>query len=106
MAKNKLEQVNQSYKKALGQILLKEFPEIIQLSVSDVLIDPSYQNGRVWLLTDPETVKLVEARRSLIQASIKKYVKTRYTPKLSFIADDRYLDKIDELYSKIDSPNQ
>ena len=103
MAKNKLEQVNQSYKKALGQILLKEFPEIVELVVTDVLIDPSYTHGRVWLRTTPEILKQVTAKRPAIAAQLKQYVKTRYTPSLTFVLDKGELDTIDELFEQLKS---
>ncbi|QQG50109.1 MAG: ribosome-binding factor A [Candidatus Berkelbacteria bacterium] len=103
MAKNKLEQVNQSYKKALGAVLLREFPDIVELSVSYVLIDPSYQHGRVWLKTTPEILTKVENKRHEIQTAMKRYVKTRYTPKLAFLIETGEVEKIDELFSKLDN---
>ncbi len=103
MPKNKLEQVNQAYKKALGQILVRELPDTIELTVADVLIDPSYQHGRVWLRTTPEILQEVEARRSAILTQLTKFVQTRYTPKLSFLIDDGGVDRIDGLFEKIDS---
>ena len=62
---NRLEQLSIAYKKALGTILLKEFPHLQSLSVVDVLIDPSGKSGRVWLATNPATLKQVEGRRGL-----------------------------------------
>lgn len=100
--KNKLEQVNQSYKKALGQILLKEFPETVDLVVTDVLIDPSYTHGRVWLRTTPELLEKVESKRPAIAAQLPRYVKTRYTPKLAFLMDAGELDKMDELFGQLE----
>lgn len=99
--KSKLAQVNQSYKKALGQILVKEFPEIVELTVVDVLIDPSYTHGRVWLRTSEELLEQVEKRRGAIQSELKKYVQTRYTPKLSFHIEEGYIDKIDGLFEEM-----
>jgi ribosome-binding factor A len=101
MVNNKLGYVNQSYKKALGQILLKEFENIVNLTVTDVLIDPSYTHGKVWLRTTPELLAEVEKRRGEIQASIKKYVQTRRTPRLSFFLDHGEIDKVDELFGHI-----
>lgn len=98
---NRLEQLSIAYKKALGAILLKEFPHIATLNVSDVLIDPSGKTGRVWLSTSIETLKEVEQRRGDIQNKLKKHVVTRYTPSFSFILDDRYLDRIDNLFTEI-----
>lgn len=103
MAKNKLEQINQSYKKALGAVLLKEFPDIIQLSVSYVLIDPSFQHGRAWLNTTPEILSQIERKRPEIQNLMKKHVKTRYTPKLTFELETGETEKLDELFNKIGS---
>jgi ribosome-binding factor A len=99
--KNKLEQVNQAYRKALGQILLRKFPEKVQLLVSDVLIDPSYHHGRVWLRTDHETLAQVVQQRSDIQQQLTRYVKTRYTPKLTFLIDEGDMDKIDDLFEEV-----
>jgi ribosome-binding factor A len=103
MAQNKLEQINQSYKKALAQILVRELPHVVELTVSDVLIDPSYQHGRVWLRTNPEILALVEAKRSDILTQLTEYVKTRYTPRLTFVIDDGRIDRIDELITTIET---
>lgn len=102
---NRLEQLSIAYKKALGAILLKEFPHLASLTVTDVLIDPSGKTGRVWLATTEEILKEVEQKRGDIQGQLKKHVITRYTPKISFVLDDRYLDRIDNLFDKIDHEN-
>lgn len=99
---NKLAILNGSYKKALGAILLKEFPHLATLAVADVLIDPSGKTGRVWLSTTAEILKEVEQRRGDIQNQLKKHVVTRYTPSFSFILDDKYLDRIDNLFNEIE----
>ena len=99
---NRLEQLSIAYKKALGAILLKEFPHLTPLTVIDVLIDPSGKTGRVWLSTTGEILKEVEQRRGDIQSQLKKHVVTRYTPKISFVLDDKYLDKIDNLFTEIE----
>lgn len=103
MSQIKLEQINQSYKKALGQILVRELPNIVELTVSDVLIDPSYQHGRVWLRTTPEVLQLVEKKRSEILTQLTKFVQTRYTPRLTFLIDDGRIDRIEELMKEIES---
>lgn len=102
MAKNKLEQVNQAYKKALAQILVRELPNVVELSVSDVLIDPSYQHGRVWLRTTPEVLEVVESKRADILTQLTKFVQTRYTPRLSFLLEDGDIERIDNLFSKLE----
>jgi ribosome-binding factor A len=101
MPKNKLEQINQAYKRALAQILVRELPDTVELTVSDVLIDPSYQHGRVWLRTTPQILKEVETKRADILTQLTKYVQTRYTPKLTFLLDDGKTDRIDELFGQI-----
>lgn len=103
MAQNKLEQINQSYKKALAQILVRELPHIVELTVTDVLIDPSYQHGRVWLRTTPEILAQVEAKRSDILTQLTKFVQTRYTPRLAFVIDDGSMDRIDELLKEVET---
>lgn len=102
---NKLNILNGAYKKALGAILLKEFPHLAELTVADVLIDPSGKTGRVWLSTTAEILKEVEQRRGAIQSQLKKHVVTRYTPSFSFFLDDKYLDRIDNLFNEIDDAN-
>ncbi len=102
---NRLEQLSIAYKKALGAILIKEFPHQAELAVVDVLIDPSNQTGRVWLTATPEVLKEMEQRRGKIQKQLKKYVLTRYTPKLSFLLDDQYLDRIENLFVKLKDEN-
>ncbi|MEK7171079.1 MAG: hypothetical protein AAB774_02135 [Patescibacteria group bacterium] len=99
---NRLEQLSIAYKKALGAVLLKEFSHHADLTVVDVLLDPSIKTGRVWLATTPEILHEVEDRRGDIQSQLTKYVITRYTPKFSFLLDDNYLGKIDNLFTEIE----
>jgi len=100
--KTKLEQNNHAYKKAIGEILLKVFPGVLPLSVTDVLLDASFQHGRVWLSTTPEILKEVEKERIEIQGKLKTKIKGRYTPRLEFLLDDNYLEKMDELFEKVE----
>lgn len=100
--KSKLEQNNQAFKKAIGEILLKVLPGTMPLTVSDVLLDPSFQHGRVWLSTNPEILKMVEDKRHEVQQLLKTKVKSRYTPRLQFLMDDDYLDKLDTLFEKVE----
>lgn len=99
----KLEQLNIALKKALGTVILRELPELPSFTVSDVLLDPSFQHGRVWIKAGTETIDLINEKRAAIQKSLPRYVKTRYTPKLTFLQDDSYLEHIDELFSEIDN---
>lgn len=99
--KKKLEQVNQSYKKAISQIIRKEFPAIVELTVSDVLVDPSYQHGRAWLKTTPEVLEEVMKKRGDIQTQLQKYVKTRYTPRFTYVLDEGEIDKLDSLFEQV-----
>ena len=102
--KSKLEQLNQSYKKALGGVILKFVPSSEPITVTDVLIDPSFQHGWVWVNATPESLKLLEEKRVDIQNQMQRHVKTRYTPKLQFIIDDRYLDRMEELFTQVNTP--
>ncbi len=101
--KSKLEQNNQAYKKAIGEIILKVLPGVLPLTVSDVLLDPSFQHGRVWLSTTPEILKQVEAKRPEIQQQMKTKVAGRYTPRLQFLLDDHYLGKLDNLFKEVET---
>lgn len=105
--KSKLEQYSQSLKKALGTIIYKEIPDVPSFTIRDVLVDPSLQSARVWLQTTEDGVKLINDKRSYIQAGIKKFIKSRYTPRLTFIQDDEYLDTVDSLFDKLknEDPN-
>ncbi len=96
--KHKLEQFNQSLKKALGQILLKRYPEELTATVTDVLLDPSFQHGRVWVRCSPELLIKLNKQRGEVQSDIKLYLKTRYTPKLEFLIDDNYVEHLDQLF--------
>jgi len=97
---NRLDKLNTAYKKAIGEILLKEFSHLTNLSVNDVLIDPSNQSGRVYLTTTPEILEEVQLRRGDIQRQLTKHIKTRYTPKFNYLLDDNYLNKLDELFEE------
>jgi len=96
--KHKLEQFNQSLKKVLGQILLKRYPEELTVTVTDVLLDPSFQHGRVWVRCSPELLIRLNKQHGEIQGEIKFYLKSRYTPKLEFLADDEYVEHLDQLF--------
>ena len=98
---NRLEQKNVAYKKALGAILLKEFPHLTDLSLSDFLIDPSGATGRVWLSTSAENLEKVKTRRSHLQRELVKRVQTRHTPKLTFLIDDNYLNSVEKLFNHL-----
>lgn len=97
----KIEQLNQSFKKALSEILVKEFPKVMPLTVTDFLINPSFTEAKVYLNTTPSLLSKVESKRTVIQDSFKHHLKTRYTPVLHFQLDDKYLDGIDNLFNKI-----
>lgn len=98
----KVERYNESYKKAVANILKKELPEVTPLTVTNVLIDPSLRHGTVYLHTTVEIIKLIEVKRKAILTALTEHVSTRYTPKLTFVIDDDYLDRIDFLFEKID----
>lgn len=101
--KSKLEQNNQAYKRAIGEILLKVLPGVLPLTVSDVLLDPSFQHGRVWLATNEKILKEVEAKRPEIQAQLITKIAGRYTPRLQFLMDDQYLGKLDNLFKEVET---
>lgn len=103
--KKDIEQRNQAYKKALGQVMLKQFPDA-SIIVADVLLDPSMQHGKVWLRTGTEALELIKHKKGQISRLLQRYVKTRYMPSLEFVIDDRYLDHLDNLFGKIDQQNE
>lgn len=94
---SRIERVNQSLKKALGEILIELLPEVHPLTVSDVLIDPSLKHAKVYLTTDKANLAKAEHERVKIQNMINHRLKLRNTPVLTFIKDDDYLEKIDTL---------
>lgn len=100
--KSKLEQNNQAYKKAIAELLTRLFPGVMPLSVTDVLLDPSFQHGRVWVATNPSTLKKIEEKRVEIQGGLKTKIASRYTPRLDFLLDDHYLDRLDSLFDEVE----
>lgn len=102
MAKSKLEQYNQAFKKAIGTIAYKLIPDIESFTVTDFLLDPSFMTARVWVKTTEAGFKKLEEKRADIQGELKNYVKTRYTPKLTFVPDDNYLERLDTLFSEVE----
>lgn len=104
--KSRIEQINKSLKKVLGQIFLREFPDILPLSVEDVLINPSLEAARVWVRTDPKTFHKIEKKRVAIQGEVERYVKLPTTPKLEFVQDDHFIERIDDLFNKIEPSDQ
>ncbi|MBI4948135.1 hypothetical protein HY844_01065 [Candidatus Berkelbacteria bacterium] len=103
--KSKIEQVNIGIKKALPKVIYPLIPDLQELEIVDVLIDPSYDHGRVWLKTSVESFNEIKSKRVDIQNQLSRFVKLRKTPKLTFIIDDRYLDHIDNLFNKIEDEN-
>lgn len=98
--KQKIEQLNQSYKKALGAVLQEEFPGE-GIIVDDVLLDPSMQHGRVWLICHSDQLKHVVTKRSELQRLVQSRLKTRYTPKIEFLPKDEFIEKMDSLFDKL-----
>jgi ribosome-binding factor A len=99
---NKLERLNQSLKKALGTVIRQELPDHPLLVIVDVLVDQSLQSARVWVKATADELMILESKRPAIQAALGSQLKIRYTPKLTFLADDHYLDSLDQLYQQID----
>lgn len=99
--KRSIEQRNQAYKKGLAQVLLKLFPES-GLLVTDVLLDPSMKHGKVWLRGSTDLIQQVNTRKGEISQLLQRFVATRYMPSLEYVQDDRYLDRIDDLFSEIE----
>lgn len=98
----KLEQLNIALKKALTTTIMRELPELPSFTINDVLLDPSFQHGRVWIKAGTGVVELINGKRAVIQKSLTRYVKLRYTPKLTFLQDDSYLEHIDQLFSEVE----
>lgn len=98
--KQKIEQLNQSYKKALGDVIQKEYSGQ-GIIIEDVLLDPSMQHGRVWLICNPEQLNKVQEKKGELQRLVQEHLMTRYTPKIEFIIADDYLGKIDNLFTEI-----
>lgn len=102
--KNKLEQFNQALKKAIGQILIKHYPDQVELIVEDVLIDPSLRSARVWVKANNTQLKLLQKDRTKVQSQLSDYITSRYTPRLMFLRKDQYLEHLDELFAKVEQP--
>ena len=102
--KQKIEQLNQSYKKALAEVLQKEFSNE-GIVIEDVLLDPSMQHGRVWLVCTEEQLNNVKVKRGELQRLVQEHLSTRYTPKLEFLLSDDYLGKMDNLFKEVRDEN-
>lgn len=99
--KQKIEQLNQSYKKALGEVIQSEYPEE-GIMIEDVLLDPSMRQGRVWLMCTPKQLEKIQEKKGEIQRLVQDHLKTRYTPIIEFMITDDYLSQMDNLFTKID----
>ena len=73
--------------------------------VEDVLLDPSMQHGRAWLICSGEQLRQVIAKRSELQRLVQNHLKTRYTPRIDFLPSDNYLEKIDNLINEVSHEN-
>ena len=101
LMKQKIEQLNQSYKKALGEVIQKKYPEQ-GIMIEDLLLDLSMRHGRVWLMCTPKQLEKIQEEKGEIQRLVQDHLKTRYTPIIKFMIADGYLDKIDGLFNKIE----
>lgn len=99
--KRDIEQKNQAYKKALGRVIPKLFPDR-PIIVSDLLLDPSMQHGKVWVRASSEDISQLNQRLGDISKQLTRIVSTRYMPSLEFVMDDNYLEKINDLFSTIE----
>lgn len=100
--KTKLEQFNRTLEKAIIQIISKHIEDGASISVSDVLTDPSFQKARVWVRASTAKIEWLNKNRHEVQKHFKEYLKLRSTPVLEFIQDDQYIDKIDDLFEKLE----
>lgn len=98
--RSKLEILNQSFRKALGKVLIEVGPAPAVV-VADFLLDPSRRRGRVWLQTSQPVLNELQKKRPEIQRRLREHLKTRYTPKLTLFLDDGYLDNLDRLLASL-----
>lgn len=99
----KIDRLNRALNKSIQAIFLQN-PRYNQLSVKDVLADPTFKTARVWLTGPKNQIELVVIERTAVQRKLSNHLKLRETPKLTFVVDDRYLEHIEELFNTIEKP--
>lgn len=102
--KNKLEQLNQSYKKALGRIIPKLLSDEL-IIISDVLVAQNYRSARVWVKCGPEQIEKLRAKRREVQTTLKRFLRSRYIIVLEFLPDDDLIETMDKLFEKVVNEN-
>jgi ribosome-binding factor A len=111
MPSHRLQRVRELLKRAIGQVIHREFPvsEAGLISVNDVDVTGDLKSATVFLsiLGTPDQQKhglsLVAQHRGRIQGLVSREVVLKYTPTLRFVIDDsvvrgnRVLQIIEEL---------
>jgi len=100
--KNKIEQLNQSYLRAISQIIMSKL-SVSNFTVTAVLVAASRQSAKVYIKADLETIKLLQLKSGQIQNELPKFIKSRYIPKLTILEDTDYSQRMDDLFEKINN---
>lgn len=100
MSASKIDQLNSTLRKQVGQVLLGYIPGQ-PIAISDVLVDQSLKSARVWVKAEAEIINKLNREHKEIEQLVKKHVRTRYIIYLQFVSDDNYLEEVDNLFAKL-----
>lgn len=102
---DKLNKLNQSYKKAISRCLLNNAAIFGVIEVSDVLLEPTKRAANVWVIADDLQLRLLNSHKAKISTELNKLVESRFTPKIIFHKEDGSMGRIDSMLDEISNAN-
>jgi ribosome-binding factor A len=116
MTSRRLTRVNELMRREIGQALFRLVTEngfdMAAVTVSHVVTSPDLRQARVLISIRDHTadreamLKMIQNHRKAIQAHINRYLKIKYTPRLTFSLDDSIEkgDRVLEILSHMEPP--
>ncbi|MDD5340980.1 MAG: 30S ribosome-binding factor RbfA [Patescibacteria group bacterium] len=107
---NRTEKLNEAIKHALGSLIAKEveFPENLLVTVTKVDVSPDGKYAKAYVTVLPDNMrgtalKIMNSSAGMFRSGLAKNLKTKFTPKLSFLIDEQeiYANKIEELLDEV-----
>ena len=111
----RIDRVNQTIKREVGQILQRELsdPRMMLVTVTKVDVTKDLQNARIYFSVmgdQPDITNVTDALNrasGVVRRLVGQAVRMRYTPKIEFVYDDSiaYSDRIERAIQEIHDAN-
>ena len=109
MASYRLQKLASVIKRVVGAELLNLSAETM-FTITSVEVSPDLKGAKIWVSAQPPTpndaslLKILHQYEPKLQATLARYLETKFTPKIEFKIDQsaKHLDKIEGLLKQID----